>query len=102
MFLLFKICYFADNYETSLSENKLLDSCPGFSCQSGLENCLPIKDHCNGIVNCLDGEDEIGCELLNVNAGYRESNSNNTSVKLQAEISSDTTDENSKSCQALS
>lgn len=79
-----------------LHENKPLDSCPGFSCQSNLKKCLPTKNRCNRIVDCLDGEDEIGCEILKTNERYRESDSNNTSVKVD-EVASDSTEQNSKS-----
>lgn len=38
-----------------------LEKCPGFSCEGGLGKCLPIEARCNGIVDCLDGEDEVNC-----------------------------------------
>ena len=82
----------------SLYGNKPLDSCPGFSCHSSIEKCLPIKNHCDGIVNCLDAEDEIKCQILKENyAKY--GNSNDTFIKSQAtEVSSDITEKNGKSC----
>jgi len=96
LFLLFTICYFADNdKEEFFSGNKPLYSCPGFSCAMG--RCLPKENRCDGIVNCLEAEDEIGCNVSKMNARYKDFN--NTSVKSQTdEISSDTTEKNSKSC----
>ncbi|XP_033322344.2 serine protease nudel [Megalopta genalis] len=38
-----------------------LTKCPGFSCKGGLGRCLPIEMRCNGMVDCLDGEDELHC-----------------------------------------
>lgn len=59
---------------------------------------MPKENRCDRIVNCLDGEDEVGCEILTMNYGkYRESDSSNTFVKSQAnEVSSDTTEKNSE------
>ncbi|XP_011695705.1 PREDICTED: serine protease nudel isoform X2 [Wasmannia auropunctata] len=81
-----------DNHATY--GNQPLDSCPGFSCHSSSGKCLPIQSRCNGVVNCLDAEDEIGCGFLTNNyASYR--NSNNTSAKPQTDgVSSDTTEKN--------
>ncbi|XP_078053187.1 serine protease nudel [Augochlora pura] len=38
-----------------------LAKCPGFSCKGGLGRCLPLELRCNGMVDCLDGEDELHC-----------------------------------------
>jgi len=85
----------------SLYENKPLDSCTGFSCHSSIEKCLPIKNHCDGIVNCLDAEDEIECQILKANYAKYE-NSNNTFIKSRAkEVSNGITEENGKSCYSL-
>uniref|UniRef100_A0A0C9QGD9 Acrosin n=1 Tax=Fopius arisanus TaxID=64838 RepID=A0A0C9QGD9_9HYME len=35
--------------------------CPGFVCNGGLGKCLPGNRRCNGIVDCLDAEDEMNC-----------------------------------------
>nr|XP_034181143.1 serine protease nudel [Osmia lignaria] len=40
-----------------------LAKCPGFSCNGGLGKCLPIKARCNRIIDCLDGEDELNCNV---------------------------------------
>ncbi|XP_071642079.1 serine protease ndl [Temnothorax longispinosus] len=92
-----------DTQETSPYGDKPLDSCPGFSCQSSMMGkCLPKENHCDRIVHCLDGEDEIGCEILQINERYRESDSNNTSVKPQAnETSSDATEKNKMSTETI-
>lgn len=92
--------HFADNRVMFSHGDKPLDSCPGFSCYSNLKECLPLESRCNGIVNCLDGEDEIGCEILKMNKKYRDSDSSDTSIKPQDEIVSAITEENGK-CQAL-
>ncbi|GJQ72842.1 hypothetical protein Trydic_g1491 [Trypoxylus dichotomus] len=38
-----------------------LHKCPGYSCKSS-KKCLPKKRRCDGIVDCLHGDDEIHCE----------------------------------------
>ncbi|XP_015117186.1 serine protease nudel [Diachasma alloeum] len=35
--------------------------CPGFVCNGGLGKCLPANRRCNGIVDCLDADDELNC-----------------------------------------
>lgn len=39
-----------------------LQRCPGFVCK-GTEKCLPKKHHCDKIVDCLFGDDEIDCNF---------------------------------------
>ncbi|XP_063992625.1 serine protease nudel isoform X2 [Diachasmimorpha longicaudata] len=41
-------------------------SCPGFVCNGGLGKCLPANRRCNGIVDCLDADDEFNCPNLSV------------------------------------
>ncbi|XP_011872575.1 PREDICTED: serine protease nudel [Vollenhovia emeryi] len=108
-----KVSYYADwiqqTFQTldkqitsSYGGNKPLDSCPGFSCQSSLKKCLPIKKRCDGFVNCLDGDDEVDCGFLVASKKLRESNSDNTFVKSQTdEIFSDTTEQNKASTEAI-
>ncbi|CAK1598802.1 unnamed protein product [Parnassius mnemosyne] len=40
--------------------------CPGFRCESGITKCLPKKRMCDGIIDCLSGEDEISCDYKNL------------------------------------
>ncbi|KYM93915.1 Serine protease nudel [Cyphomyrmex costatus] len=90
-----------ENRMASLYGNKPSDSCPGFSCHSNIEKCLPIKNHCDGIVNCLDAEDEIGCQILKLNYARHE-NFNNTFEKPQdQEISGNTTEKNKVDTEAI-
>ncbi|CAH2232285.1 jg25452 [Pararge aegeria aegeria] len=37
--------------------------CPGFRCDSGILKCLPKKRMCDKIIDCLDGEDELNCDI---------------------------------------
>ncbi|XP_034829653.1 serine protease nudel [Maniola hyperantus] len=37
--------------------------CPGFRCDSGILKCLPKKRMCDKIIDCLDGEDELNCDV---------------------------------------
>lgn len=64
---------FPANYQAVPLKQRPLNICPGFSCTSGFGKCIPSKKRCNGIVDCLNGEDESGCES-HINYGmYRES-----------------------------
>ncbi|CAG4993032.1 unnamed protein product [Parnassius apollo] len=40
--------------------------CPGFRCESGITKCLPKRRMCDGIIDCLSGEDEISCDYKNL------------------------------------
>lgn len=35
--------------------------CPGYVCIWGGKRCIPQRKRCDRIVNCLGGEDEVGC-----------------------------------------
>lgn len=35
--------------------------CPGFICVWGSVKCIPKSQHCDNVVDCLGGEDEIMC-----------------------------------------
>ncbi|KAG7308173.1 hypothetical protein JYU34_006836 [Plutella xylostella] len=37
--------------------------CPGFKCISGIAKCLPKNRMCDKIIDCLDGEDEMNCNI---------------------------------------
>lgn len=50
-----------------------LNICPGFTCTGSFGKCIPAKNRCNGFVDCLNGEDESGCESYINNNVYRES-----------------------------
>lgn len=45
---------------------KPLQDCPGFKCKSGISKCLPLKRKCDKTVDCLNAEDEIGCDFTNL------------------------------------
>ncbi|XP_046405684.1 serine protease nudel isoform X2 [Ischnura elegans] len=38
--------------------------CPGLECSLGEAQCVPKKRVCDGVVDCLGAEDEIGCESV--------------------------------------
>uniref|UniRef100_A0A336MDC0 CSON014457 protein n=1 Tax=Culicoides sonorensis TaxID=179676 RepID=A0A336MDC0_CULSO len=40
-----------------------ITACNGFKCIWGGGKCLPRKSRCNGIVECLGGEDEVDCQF---------------------------------------
>ncbi|KPJ19500.1 Serine protease nudel [Papilio machaon] len=47
-------------------------NCPGFRCESGITKCLPKKRICDGIIDCLSGEDELNCDLKTLPEKKRE------------------------------
>lgn len=44
-----------------LPQMRPVEMCPGFVCIWGGKRCIPQGNRCNRIVNCLGGEDEVGC-----------------------------------------
>ena len=38
-----------------------LQKCPGFTCLWGGMKCIEKSQHCDQMVDCLGGEDEVGC-----------------------------------------
>ncbi|XP_058836544.1 serine protease nudel [Topomyia yanbarensis] len=41
-------------------------ACPGFHCPWGTAVCLPLEKRCDGVVDCLGGEDEANCPMDNL------------------------------------
>ena len=54
--------HFSDKF--SESPIRPMDTCPGFQCTSGSARCIPKWKLCNKIVDCLEAEDELSCELV--------------------------------------
>jgi hypothetical protein len=52
--------------------------CPGMSCVWGGQKCLPVAAKCDGVVDCLGGEDEVDCPLNWLDLFRLESNRNST------------------------
>ncbi|XP_004525699.1 serine protease nudel isoform X2 [Ceratitis capitata] len=48
----------ASKYRTKLQPRL---TCPGYTCVWGGNRCIPMKRRCDRIVDCLGGEDEVGC-----------------------------------------
>ncbi|KAG8234324.1 hypothetical protein J437_LFUL013064, partial [Ladona fulva] len=53
-----------DNHNHSSSSSPKQE-CPGLVCTMGAGRCVPKKKICDGIVDCLGAEDEIGCTHRN-------------------------------------
>lgn len=53
-----------------LPARKPLQKCPSYTCQV-TGRCLPKKRRCNRIIDCLFGDDEIGCEADKFNEMFK-------------------------------
>ncbi|XP_058457030.1 serine protease nudel [Malaya genurostris] len=60
--------------------------CPGFRCPWGATICLPAEKRCNGVVNCLGGEDEANCPLDHLLGSVM-----NKTIKIENATSTSTT-----------
>lgn len=54
--------------------------CPGFRCDSGMTKCIPKNRMCDKIIDCLDGEDEYNCDVI------QSSETNTLSVQLTNKV----------------
>lgn len=52
-----------ENEKAPLPEIRPLQECPGHRCVWGGGQCISKKRRCDGVVDCLGGEDEINCSL---------------------------------------
>ncbi|XP_029664997.1 serine protease nudel-like [Formica exsecta] len=109
-----KISYFLDwihqmsnmlnNFTEPFNNDKRpLANCPTFSCDDG--RCLPIEQHCNRIIDCLNGEDEIQCYPFedpfevsppNMNNGMYRQSDNNFNKEIVKSRADETFDNNMK------
>ncbi len=57
-------------------------------CVWGAQKCIPKSSHCNSIVDCLGGEDEINCPLnwLDMMFGGRSKDTNETTSSNSEQI----------------
>lgn len=49
--------------QKNLPTSTPIQDCPGMTCVWGTRKCISKGSHCNGVVDCLGGEDEINCPL---------------------------------------
>ncbi|XP_058788822.1 serine protease nudel-like [Phymastichus coffea] len=63
-----KVSYFVDWINDIINDRTKLstafhpsDKCPGFVCHPPFNRCIPGKKQCDGIVDCLEAEDERNC-----------------------------------------
>lgn len=52
-----------ENEKAPLPDIRPLQECPGHRCVWGGGQCISKKRRCDGVVDCLGGEDEINCSL---------------------------------------
>ncbi|XP_066591634.1 serine protease nudel [Prorops nasuta] len=64
-------------------------NCPGFSCQGGLGQCLPMEKRCDLIVDCLNGEDEARCNQYYDRTVYRNSDEGSSNVVAGPDLDAD-------------
>lgn len=55
--------WISTNVDKPLPSNTPRQDCPGMVCVWGAQKCISKASHCNNIVDCLGGEDEINCPL---------------------------------------
>lgn len=55
------------NSDWSTMGKPTITKCPGFTCNWS-NRCISTKERCNGIVNCLGGEDELNCAFTPVSS----------------------------------
>jgi hypothetical protein len=55
--------WIATNVDKALPTSVPRQDCPGMVCVWGAQKCIAKSSHCNRVVDCLGGEDEINCPL---------------------------------------
>lgn len=55
--------WISENEKAPLPAIRSLQECPGHRCVWGGGQCISKKRRCDGVVDCLGGEDEINCSL---------------------------------------
>lgn len=78
---------------TSSSNSK--HHCPGFVCVWGGNKCISTYQKCDGIVDCLGGEDEIECPMSFLDFLVSSANQNNVTEVISKPTEPTTTSENS-------
>lgn len=65
--------------------------CPGFQCVWS-QTCIPKSRHCDNIVDCLGGEDEISCPKdRNLEKTLNDESGNGTTVENFTDLVNETT-----------
>lgn len=55
--------WIASSVDKPLPSSTPNQNCPGMVCVWGAQKCIAKSSHCNSVVDCLGGEDEINCPL---------------------------------------